>query len=90
MTREIAPPKLDASMFPTLPKQGTRTTSTKWNGVHTALPMPEPKPALHCDMCGNASSKPKCSRCWGIVAGLESLHRDNLAAFEAFVSTLAG
>ena len=100
MTRDSAPQKLDASMFPTLPKHGTRVARTPaaqqgQSQRASARPRPQGKagePTLAsvgpCDMCGNPAARPKCGRCWGVVSGLASLRREHPAAYEAFVDTL--
>lgn len=97
--REQPPRKLDATMFPSLPKHGTRLTQAERGRLSTAParthqePAAQPRPAPKvldqvCDMCGQASAKPKCGRCWGIVSGLASLKREHPQAFVAFVATI--
>lgn len=94
--REQPARKLDASMFPTLPKHGTRLSQADRARLASgprqepARPQRQAPKALDqvCDMCGQTSAKPKCGRCWGILSGLASLRREHPAAYEAFVATI--
>lgn len=94
--REQPARRLDASMFPTLPKHGTRLSVAERARIApeartepARLQRPAVKaPASLCDMCGQPSAKPKCGRCWGVVSGLASLLRENRPAYEAFVATI--
>lgn len=96
MSRDSAPQKLDESMFPTLPKHGTRVARVAATPRRPSQMAPakqtsgtaQPGPPVLCDMCGNRSVRPKCGRCWGVVSGLASLRRESPPAYDAFVATI--
>lgn len=92
--RDQPPRKLDAGMFPTLPRHGTKLSAKDVARARGPVPStqgavgPQERPTSPCEMCGQPSVRPKCGRCWGILSGLTSLRREHPDAYEAFIATI--